>query len=157
MPSNATAKTKWALKRRQTVILLIAAAILAVAVLMQQHSYHNGRVLSIGGHTYHLELATTQRQQERGLAGRASLASDRGMLFIYPREKKTCFWMKGMRFPVDMVWADADHQVVYIARNVSPDTYPQTICPSDPASYVIELKAGQVAEAGIRLESVLEF
>ncbi len=157
MPSNVTAKIESALKRREAVTLLVAVVVFAIAILSYRHMTQTGKTLTFGGHTYTLELATTTKQQEHGLSDRRSMPRDHGMLFVYQQEKKECFWMKDMHFPLDMIWLDADHKVIYIANNVSPDTYPDTICPGDPAEFVIELNAGQAAEAGILQDSVLQF
>lgn len=157
MPSNVTAKIKSALKRRETVILLLTAAVFTVAVFGFQYTAGRNRQMTVGGHTYTLETVTTDAEQDKGLSGRRSLAKDKGMLFVFKAEDKHCFWMKDMRFPLDIIWLDSEHRVVHVEQNVSPDTYPNAICPSENSVYVIELNAGQTAEAGIIKGQVVTF
>jgi uncharacterized membrane protein (UPF0127 family) len=157
MPSNVTAKIRSALKQRETVTLLLTAAVFTVAVFGFQHMAGRERKMTVGGHAYTLEVATSSAQQDRGLSGRKNLAKDKGMLFIFKAEDKHCFWMKDMQFPLDIIWLDGERRVVHVERNVSPDTYPNAICPSEKAVFVIELNAGQSSEAGILEGQVVTF
>lgn len=157
MPSNVIAKTKSALKRREVITLLLAAVVFATAVFGLKYNATRTRTLEVGGHSYRLEVAISKAQHEKGLSDRKSLAENHGMLFLFQREDKECFWMKDMEFPLDIIWVDGAKKVVHLERNVSPDTYPQAICPSEKATYVIELNAGQAAEAGILPGQVLNF
>lgn len=83
------------------------------------------------------------------------MAQDQGMLFVFNAPDTVCFWMKDMRFSLDIIWLDAQKEVVHIEKNVSPETFPKTYCPDKPAQYVIELNAGEAARnhlvAGHRL------
>ena len=63
------------------------------------------------------------------------------MVFAYPVAEKRCFWMKDMRFSIDMVWLDAGRKVVAVEPNVSPDTYPKNYC-HENARYVVEFATG---------------
>jgi uncharacterized membrane protein (UPF0127 family) len=91
--------------------------------------YRNDATVSVGINKISAEVAQTNSQKDKGLGGRTCIAADQGMLF--------------MKFPIDMVWIDSNHTVVTIKSNVSPSTYPQNFKNSEPAQYVLELKAGQ--------------
>ena len=69
----------------------------------------------------------------------------------------TCLWMKGMEFPLDIVWLNGSRQVVYLQQNVLPNTYPKNFCPPTAAKYIIELNAGQVKALGIQTAQTLRF
>lgn len=105
-------------------------------------------IVSIGGHTYTVDLAVTPQEQRRGLAGRTTLAQGEGMLFILPEEQRPAFWMKGMKIPIDIVWIDAHRAIVGIEHNVPvPEegvatTDLPTYSPLRPVRYVLELSAG---------------
>src|SRR6476660_9003938 len=60
--------------------------------------------LTYPGGSLTVELATTADQRTRGLSGRDSMPRDAGMLFDLGTTQNTSFWMKDMRFPLDMVW-----------------------------------------------------
>jgi uncharacterized protein len=117
----------------------------------------NTVALRSGARRYTLQIATTPVQQHLGLGDRASLPRDEGMLFVFDRPGTQCFWMKDMHFPLDMIWLSGNKRIGYIKANISPATYPHVFCPSVPAQYVIELNAGQAAQAGMHTGEVLEF
>lgn len=104
-----------------------------------------------------LEIVDDDKSRALGLSGREYLASGSGMLFVFDSPDRQCFWMKDMKFPLDIVWLNSDKQVVYLQENVSPDSYPHNFCSDDLAQYVIELNAGQAREFGITLGQTLEF
>ncbi len=104
-------------------------------------------VLMVGTRRYDLQLATTQTQQELGLGGRVSLPVGSGMLFVYRSYGERCFWMKGMRFALDMIWLSPSDKVISVQPDVSPKSFPATYCA--PSRDVVELNAGQAEIAGI--------
>ncbi len=79
------------------------------------------------------------------------------MLFVFEGVAVQCFWMKDMHFSIDIIWLDAEKRVVHIEKDVSPETYPRTFCPSKPAKYVIELSAGEASRSSIRPGQKLSF
>jgi uncharacterized protein len=105
--------------------------------------YRNDATVSVGINKISAEVAQTNSQKDKGLGGRTCIAADQGMLFVFDKPGIYPFWMKDMKFPIDMVWIDSNHTVVTIKSNVSPSTYPQNFKNSEPAQYVLELKAGQ--------------
>jgi len=107
--------------------------------------------ISLKGTTLRVTLATTTADRERGLGGRTGLASDEGMLFVFDTDGLYAFWMKDMKFSIDMVWLSSDGTVVYMAKNVSPDTYPAAFTPDTPARYVLELPAGWADAHGLKV------
>ena len=88
------------------------------------------------------EVASTREEQIDGLSNRASLASGSGMLFVFDPPTTDGFWMKDMRFSLDIIWASSDGTITTLYKNLSPDTYPQSFRPTSPAAYVLEVPAG---------------
>jgi len=136
---------------------LIGALILLILISVLVALHSNGTVLNADGEQFKLEVETSPAGQAKGLGGRSSLPQDKGMLFVFPTVAIQCFWMKDMKFPIDMIWTNPTKQVVHIQANVSPSTYPNTFCPSTPAKYVIELNAGATARANITTSQTLNF
>ncbi len=144
--------------------ILIAAciSIAAAAFLIYQPRAHpptsagDSRVLRTpSGEAISLAVADTDAARELGLGGRASMPDDEGMLFVFPEAGHYPFWMKGMEFPLDIVWVDSNWKVVYLKPDIATSTYPEFFVPQTQAQYVIELNAGAAARAGIREGSVL--
>jgi hypothetical protein len=114
--------------------------------------------LHVNGRKFSLEVAATPQAQVLGLGNRASLPANHGMLFAFSGPPAAeCFWMKDMHFSIDIIWINASKTVVHINPNVSPNTYPKSFCPSEPAEYVIELNAGAASSAGIHDGETLNF
>lgn len=96
-----------------------------------------------------LELATSISARSKGLSGRDKLAEDKGMLFIFPSEGYYPFWMKGMKFNIDIIWLNSKKEVVYIQKDapsqeslgVSALQLPMYI-PKHKAKFVLEIQAG---------------
>ncbi|MBI2593489.1 DUF192 domain-containing protein [Candidatus Daviesbacteria bacterium] len=72
-----------------------------------------------------VEIADTNEKRNKGLGYRASLATNSGMLFIHTPTKKYTYWMKGMQFPIDIIWILND-KIVDILPNVPPPIEGQT-------------------------------
>ena len=113
------------------------------------------RTVELRGQTIHIAVADTETARQQGLSGRAGLAPDEGMLFVFPEDGEHAFWMKDMLFSIDILWLSADGKVVYMAENVSPDTYPQSFRPDVPARYVLELPAGYAKEYNVIIGDVV--
>lgn len=96
-----------------------------------------------------VELADNQAELLRGLSGRSCIGDNQGMLFVFQRPGFHHFWMKEMNFPIDIVWLDENKKVIEVTAELSPETYPNTVTSSRPASYVLELGAGVAARQGI--------
>ena len=62
------------------------------------------------------EVAETIFQRMRGLLGRDSLATGKGLLILKCNAIHTCF----MRFAIDATFLDGKGQVVKIVRNIRP-------------------------------------
>ncbi len=129
------------------VTLAAIAAILFFA-LPRSADQHGGQpmlpttTLTIGNTTLTVELATTPEQEEQGLSGRSRLVEGMGMLFIFDPMKTPGFWMKDMRFSLDIIFAKADGTIVTIYPDLAPATYPQSYHPTEPVRYVLEVPAG---------------
>lgn len=104
-----------------------------------------------------LERVSTPEAIVQGLSGRESMPHNHGMLFIFSEPGKHCFWMKDMNFPLDMIWINADKEVIDIREDIQPDSYPQSFCPDQPALYVLEVNAGVADKAYLTPGSKLQF
>lgn len=102
-------------------------------------------------------VADTSTERARGLGGRERLGDREGMLFTFSSADEYCIWMKDMNFSIDVLWLDSDKTVVDINEDISPETYPQSFCPSKPSQYILEIGAGKAAEWQIEVGNQAEF
>ncbi|MFA6404680.1 MAG: DUF192 domain-containing protein [Candidatus Paceibacterota bacterium] len=107
--------------------------------------------------TLRVQIANNPTQRELGLSNRESLPNNAGMLFIFPSVGKYGFWMKDMNFPIDIIWIRSNREVVGIAKDVSPDTFPQFFYPPSDIQFVLEVNAGASDRLGIATGTVLNF
>lgn len=92
-----------------------------------------------------IEIADDDYQTQTGLMYRDSMEQHQGMLFIFPEADYQAFYMKNTKFPLDIIYIDADKTIVSFQENAQP--YSEASLPSNaPAKYVLEVNAG-LAEA----------
>lgn len=108
------------------------------------------------------EIADTRMKQTKGLGDRGDLPQGQGMLFVYKAPHYHPVWMKGMNFPIDVLWLNADKTVTYIVPNFSPKSYHKKgaisrYSPKPDTLYVVELPAGDVSRLGITVGTQLSF
>lgn len=139
------------------VILLAASWLAGSKYLTCQVFYRDDVNVRDGQAVITAQAAKTPAEFSLGLGGRQCIGQNQGMLFEFNRPGRYAFWMKGMRFPIDMVWISADKKVVYAKPYVSPDTYPQAYASPQPAQYVLEMAAGRAAQLGLGLGTQLSF
>jgi len=107
------------------------------------------------------EIADTTYLRDRGLSYRDSLMENRGMLFVFRPANLPRFWMKDMRFPLDIIWID-DDRVVDIDENLpnpsaeTPLNQLPTYSPKSIVNYVLEVNAGYVAQNAIKIGDRVE-
>src|SRR4030042_2501153 len=94
--------------------LLISVAIIWV---MSRKQPNGTKQMQIGSVPLRVEVSQSQDEILLGLSYRDSLAEDHGMLFVMPYAKQQTFWMKGMRFSLDMIFIEG-MRVVEIRANI---------------------------------------
>ena len=134
-------------KRSRTSHLIVGLILVTVGGLIIWWSLNraNSPRVIIGGDTILVEVADEKDEQERGLSGRPALPQNHGMLFVYQQPSRPGFWMKDMRFSIDIIWIGADSKIVAVLPNLSPDTYPAVFSPPEEVGsvqHVLEVNAG---------------
>jgi hypothetical protein len=88
------------------------------------------------------------------------------MLFVFDEEGRYSFWMKEMRFPLDLVWIGPSAEgctVVDVTHKAPPPAPGQGLAelplytPVAPARYVLEVNGGETEAAGVRVDSRVVF
>jgi hypothetical protein len=100
-----------------------------------------------------VDIVDTPALRARGLSGRPGLAPEQGMLFLFEAPRIQSFWMKDMRFEIDILWI-RDGRIVSITPDVplpaSPRELPQYRSPV-PCDVVLEVRAGAARRWGLLL------
>jgi len=139
-------------------LVLVPTSIIAVWPHSNcSQAYRLDKTIYINNHKIKAEVAKDYASQTKGLGGRDCISADQAMLFSFSRPGYYPFWMRDMKFPIDIVWLSADKQAVDFAPNVSPSSYPHSYVNSKPAQYVIELKAGEADKLKLTTGSIISF
>jgi uncharacterized membrane protein (UPF0127 family) len=110
--------------------------------------------VAIGNKTYTLEIAAREAVRAKGLMYRDSMPEDHGMIFVFASLEERSFWMRNTRIPLDILYLDPAGKVVSIHRMepyVERGTHSKA-----PATYAIELNAGQAGAAGVHEGDTLQ-
>ncbi len=106
------------------------------------------KTVKIGLVSVKAEIADSNQERQKGLSGRSNLDQGAGMLFLIDGGKTTpTFWMKDMKFPIDIIWIK-DDQIIQIDKNVevpspqTPDNKLSLYSPKSAVSHVLEVNAG---------------
>lgn len=120
--------------------------------------YRTDKVIQIGSQKINAEAATTKAEADKGLSGRPCILPNQAMLFSFDKPGRYYFWMKGMRFPLDIVWITSRHKVAAIEIDVKPSTYPDKFANKDiAAQYVLELQANRSKSLGMEIGTPVNF
>ncbi len=100
---------------------------------------------------FSLYAPNTDEGLRRGLSVLDHLEPDQGMIFRGLPVGVQTFWMKDMKFNIDILWVNKENQVIHIVYEASKNNHSTLYKnPADnPSSYVIELAAGTAEKYGI--------
>ena len=86
------------------------------------------------------EVVRSKEDMQKGLADRDSLCRDCAMLFMFSGQGRRSFWMKGMRFPLDIIWI-SHGTIVHVEKNISSNDA-RIFFPEELTDIVLEVNAG---------------
>ncbi|MDB5179649.1 MAG: hypothetical protein JWN12_281 [Candidatus Saccharibacteria bacterium] len=149
---------KW---RPHTTGIVIGGLVLILVALVVSYMLRNFQPLTevrLGSGVFSTRVAATDAARIRGLSGVDHLDANSGLLMIFQSDDKWDIWMKDMKIPLDIIWMNNDKKVIYIVTNASPDLgTSKTFKPEVPARYVLEIPAGTVKSAGIKIDTTATF
>lgn len=116
--------------------------------------------LVIGGKLHvTAEIADTFETRARGLGDRSGLRPGWGMLFVSDKPAIQNFWMKDMRFCLDIIWIEGG-KITGAAQNVcpqpgAPDSALAQFSSGIPVTYVLEMPANWLKDNGLGAGSMV--
>ena len=117
----------------------------------------------IGDVAFAAEIADDPGERAQGLSGGDALGDKTGMLFVYETGVAGSIWMKGMSFPLDLVWIGADCTVVDITFSAAPPPPGASFSEltvyrsSISAAYTFEINGGEATALGIAVGDPVRF
>ena len=133
------------------IIILIVVIVFGLLYLLYPKALKNGNVkVKIGFKEWRVDVANNDWSRARGLSGRKVLGDSEGMLFIFDKPKVQKFWMKGMNFPLDIIWINGS-KVVGVSENLplAPLMDLKLYSSNEPVNLVLEINAGSAKKWNI--------
>lgn len=131
--------------KNRLVILLILGILFLSFIGLQKTTTNSKQSATINGVNFNLEIAQTKEQKSIGLAKYKKIEKNFAMYFPFERKDYYSFWMKDMKFPIDIIYID-NGKIVAIFKNVqnpkSPNDKLQVYNPEKLADSVLEISAG---------------
>src|SRR6185369_1837932 len=113
----------------------------------------NGSQATIGTHTFDVEVVKTNNNTQIALTKYTAIADNQGMLFLFDQPGFYTFWMKNMKFPIDMIFIHDDVVVSFVENATPPtskDTQPLIYQPESSANKVLEVNKGTIKRDNIK-------
>ncbi len=157
---HGTMRKKLVIVGLAAVVFLAADILLFYNAVSKPHVSYESR-LKVGNDIFDVEIASTAAARALGLSGRDILGENEGMFFIFDEPDNYGFWMKDMKFPIDIVWIN-NEKVVGFSENAEPEPGKQPgdlkiYYPPQPVDRVLEVNAGTAVKYGIKAGSPVIF
>ena len=153
------------MKQSSIVILIFVFAVIFLSLRLDFYSSSVDKIppgqsikaVLVNGKKVKVSLALTETERILGLSGRTSLPEDEGLLFVFNPPADVGFWMKDMLFSIDIIWINEKGKVIWVEKNLSPESYPEIFSPPAPASYVLEVNAGFSDKVDLKTDDQIKF
>ena len=143
------------------LLILVGGVVLAQNYLKTKNllPFKENATVAINGHKLELTVADSQEEKEIGLSETNSLPQEKGMIFLFEKPGLYSFWMKNMKFPIDIIYINND-QIVTIQNNVQPvkeQESPTVYTSTEPADKVLEIQAGLAKTYGFKKGDMVKY
>jgi len=132
-------------------VVLVFAIIAGWFFSTRVYSLHGNKIekIAINNKIFYAEVVLSNEKLEKGLGKRNGLCDSCAMLFEFSSPGKYSFWMKGMRFPLDIIWI-RNGEIVHIEKNVS-EKFSGILSPPFDSDSVLEINAGIIDKLEIKI------
>lgn len=140
------------IRRKRELFGILTIFIIIISLLLLTHVAEKKESATVTFYTendeimFNCYIADDVSSRTTGLLGRTELKMDRGMVFLYDTADIRTFHMKGMNFPLDIIFVDSQYTVLNIVEANISDEH---ITSKGPAQYVVEINKGLSRKYGI--------
>lgn len=117
-----------------------------VSVVHQLFVEYPHRSIKVNNTIVPVWVADTETRRTRGLSGTETLPQGAGMLFVFENSDTYGFWMRDMKYPIDIIWLNDQFHPVYRINAAQPDSYPEVFIPPVAVRYVLETNPGEIPQ-----------
>ncbi len=129
---------------KKIFIILIGIVVLTLLIINFSLNRKTPSV-EINGKAFVVDVARSDLEKEKGLSIYNNVAENKGMIFIFKTPDYYPFWMKDMKFAIDIIYI-RNGKITDIFQNVafpkSPDEKLEIIRPKEMSDTVLEINAG---------------
>ncbi len=131
-------------------IVIFVTALMFAACFLFVGGFLRWSPFVVDGQLVFVELPVTEGEFARGLGGRDRLCGRCGMYFDFKTLQEPRFWMKDMRFDIDIIWVRGG-RIVHIDHDVSHLTPTVLYEAGQKIEGVLELPAGSAGAWGVEV------
>lgn len=147
---------KFSLLLRENIRLILGVAVVIFLILLLLTFLLSRRStkVTIEGQTFSVKVAKTDKDKQIGLSETKRLSINKGMLFVFETSDYYSFWMKNMKFPIDIIYINGD-KVTYVVNSapVPTDNNLSIYQPSEKSDKVLEINSGLSKKYNIKVGS----
>ena len=134
-------------------IIFFTTVIIAVVVMLFVFNTKSKSYIVINDKSFKIDVAITNSQKSKGLAKYEKIPNDFGMLFLMGKSDYYTFWMKDMKFAIDIIYID-DNKIVDIFENVekpnSKSETPRSVKSRFVSNKIFEINSGLSKKYGFK-------
>ena len=117
--------------------------------------YFEKKTYTIWKNKFNLYVADTEKKITEGLSVFRTIKNSEWMIFIFLQEWNYWFWMKDMKFDIDLLWIDKNWKIIWYINNFKKETYPEIFFSQKNIKYVIELNSQAIEKYNIQTWNII--
>ena len=134
------------------ILILGIIVVIIITFLTLNYFLPKNPQAEIKGHTFSLYIAKTTSEQEIGLAKYKTIGMSQGMLFLFAKSDYYSFWMKGMHFPIDIIFINGNKVIdIFPAVPIATNDALPTYTTKGKADKVLEINSGLTKNYKIKI------
>ncbi|MBI4049662.1 MAG: DUF192 domain-containing protein [Candidatus Doudnabacteria bacterium] len=136
-------------------LLALAASFISASCNLETSKFFNDGQVEIKNRKLDVAVSDDPQELRLGLSVVSEISESQGMLFVYDGPSRPNFWMKDMKFPIDIVWIRSN-RVADLSLYLEPepgkkDRELNLYAPSADVDMVLEVTAGWVTANNVQI------
>jgi uncharacterized membrane protein (UPF0127 family) len=99
---------------------------------------------------FNVKTVSTVEDKRKGLSGVKTMPDDSGMMFILDPGQQSYFWMKGMEFPLDIIFFDRDRRLIGSFTGLLTCDECRMLRTPEGSAYALEINAGMAKKYSLQ-------
>lgn len=137
------------------VAVVIFVGILLISFILSKQTT---KVL-VNDQAFRVVVAKSEKEKQIGLSKTGGINENQGMLFVFDTSDYHSFWMKEMKFPIDIIYINGD-KVTTVIENAKPPTDASENLdiyqPENKSDKVLEINAGLAKKYNIKKGTIIK-